>query len=553
MRISLTRPLILLLGALFLVNLLQAFSTELIYDEAYYWYYAQNPAWGYFDHPPMVAWMINAGIWLVDNELGVRLLSCLMGTGTFILLWVLTDHPEKQKYHRQFFIWILSITLLHAYGFLILPDTPLIFFTALFLLIYRNFLKKPGYWIAVALGMSMAALMYCKYHAALVILLILLSNISLLRNRFAWMALAVSLFFYAPHLAWLYENDFISVKFHLFERPNQPYSFTKFTLGFLLNLVALFGLTFPWAYKVLFRFRPGNDFEKALLFLGWGFLIFFFISSFQRRIQTQWLIVVCIPVAILVAKRLMEDPILRKWIWRASLVNVVVLFLLRAGLVYEPLFPVPFEAHGNKRWVGNLEKVSNGAPVVFENSYRRASMYAFYSRKTALSFDNAHYRKDQYFIDGSEARVQGKKVFYVPKGGRVTGLYYLNASGQKLYGYFIENFESFRSLEAGFPKNLPLEPDQEYELWVYNPYDENIPLSKLRFAVAYLDKHKRLEEIKPLLNIHPNTGLLPARDSLLLNVMLSGPENTDPEYARAVISENGLSWGINGSAQPINP
>ena len=70
MRISLPRPLTFLLGGLLLINLLQAFSTELIFDEAYYWYYAQNPSWGYFDHPPMVAWMIALGTWFLDNELG---------------------------------------------------------------------------------------------------------------------------------------------------------------------------------------------------------------------------------------------------------------------------------------------------------------------------------------------------------------------------------------------------------------------------------------------------------------------------------------------------
>ncbi|MEJ2584411.1 MAG: glycosyltransferase family 39 protein, partial [Robiginitalea sp.] len=112
MRISLPRPLTIFLGGLLLINLIQAYSTQLIFDEAYYWYYAQNPAWGYFDHPPMVAWMIALGTWLVDNELGVRLLSCLLGVGTFLLLWSLTENPKKRAYVREFFIWVLSITLL---------------------------------------------------------------------------------------------------------------------------------------------------------------------------------------------------------------------------------------------------------------------------------------------------------------------------------------------------------------------------------------------------------------------------------------------------------
>ena len=98
----------------------------------------------------------------------------------------------------------------------------------------------------------MAALMYSKYHAALVILFVLFSNLQLLKNRYAWLALGVSLLCYLPHLYWLFDHDFVSLEFHLFERPNQPYNFSKFTLGFLLNLLALFGLTFPFVYKTIF-------------------------------------------------------------------------------------------------------------------------------------------------------------------------------------------------------------------------------------------------------------------------------------------------------------
>jgi len=553
MRISLPRPLTFLLGGLLLINLLQAFSTELIFDEAYYWYYAQNPDWGYFDHPPMVAWMIWLGTWLFDNELGVRLISCIMGIGTFLLLWSLTEHPKKNAYVREFFVWVLSITLLQAYGFLSLPDTPLLFFTALFLWCYKRFLSHPGPGIALLLGISMAALMYSKYHGALVILFVLFSNLSLLKNRYAWLALVVSLLCYLPHLNWLYQYDFISVKFHLFERPNQPYGFAKFTLGFFLNMVALFGLTFPWVYRTVFKYGPRDLFEKALKFLALGVLLFFFLSSFQRRIQTQWLIVICIPVAIMVGRSLMDDPGLRKWIWRMGLVNILLLFWLRLGLVYEPLFPGTFESHGNKIWVANLQKVAEGNPVIFENSYRLASMYRYYSREPSIALNNAYYRKNQFSIDGSEAIVQGKKVFYLTQGRKKGDHFYVDEQGVRRYGYFIENFESYRKLAAGMTREIPLKPNGRYEMWVYNSYPEEIPLSKLRFGVAYLDAYKRVVEIRALEKQSQVQGALSPGDTLRFEFSMPSPTDTLPVYARAVISENELLWGLNGSAQPIEP
>jgi hypothetical protein len=45
----------LFLGIWLLINLIQAYFTGIAHDEAYYWMYSNNLAWGYFDHPPMVS------------------------------------------------------------------------------------------------------------------------------------------------------------------------------------------------------------------------------------------------------------------------------------------------------------------------------------------------------------------------------------------------------------------------------------------------------------------------------------------------------------------
>ena len=78
------------------------------------------------------------------------------------------------------------MTLLNAYGFFTLPDTPLLFFTALFLMLYKKFLNRPTMLKALWMGLAMAALMYSKYHAVLVILFVLLSNPGLLTDKYAW-------------------------------------------------------------------------------------------------------------------------------------------------------------------------------------------------------------------------------------------------------------------------------------------------------------------------------------------------------------------------------
>ncbi len=549
MPFKLPKLFLLLLGIILVLNLFQAHFTELIFDEAYYWHYAQNMAWGYFDHPPMVALLVKISSFFFKGELGIRFMGCLLSVATIIVLWLLVDGDEKRKYIPQFFVLVFSMTLLNAYGFFTLPDTPLLFFTALFLLIYKRFIQNPSYLWGVVLGVVMAALMYSKYHAVLVILFVLLSNLRLVANKFAWLAVIVALFCYIPHFVWLYENDFVSIKYHLYERPNGAYNFEKYTLGFLINLVAIFGLTFPWIYKALFKTKSSDLFVKALLYLTYGVLLFFFLSSFNRRVQTQWIIVVSIPMAVLVFQQMLTDAPIRKWIYRTGIVTILILLFLRIGLIYKPFFPIYYETHGNRQWVSELKSEIGDIPVIFENSYRNAPMYAFYSGNPTFSLNNYMYRRNQYSIDDSEAKIQGKKVLYVSKYMKKGDLSFTKVDGAHYNAKYISNFESFRKLEViAEQKVYNLNDGKEHFFKVYNPYDIEIDLKKLKFSIAYLNDYKQVKDLKPL-PAHPvseNISSLKPNDTINFTFKFPKPKIENPGYFRIGISENNLPYGLNG-------
>ena len=534
------------LVVIFLVNIVQSYFTQLIFDEAYYWHYAQEMAWGYFDHPPMVALMIKLGSLFFEQELGVRFISCLLSVGTFGILWQLIDGAEKNRYVLHFFVLVFSMTLVNAYGFLTLPDTPLLFFTALFLLVYKRFLNRPSLLMALVLGVVMAALMYSKYHAVLIIFFVLLSNLRLVLNKYAWVAVGVALLCYTPHFIWLAEHDFVTIRYHLFERPNQPYKFEKFTLGFLVNLVVIFGLTFPLIYWSLLKTKASDKFSRALLFLTYGIIAFFFISSFQRRVQTQWIIVICVPMAIIAFNYMLENPKTRNWILRLGIVNIAILMFLRIGLVYQPLFPIVYETHGNKEWVAEVAEEAKGLPVVFENSYRRAPMYAFYSGQPSFSLNNYMYRRNQYSIDASEQRVQNQRILYISRWMDEGTFSYYSPKGTLFHGRYMDDFESFRKLRC-YVENTT--ENKEPHLKVYNPYKTDIDLEKIKFGVVYQDAHKRVQEVLeffPLLD-DQGTKALKARDTTHFNFQLPGPKKAlSPSSYKICISENGLYWGLNG-------
>ena len=152
--------------------LAQAASTELIADEAYYWVYSRFPAWGYFDHPPMIALLIKAGYSIFHNELGVRLICALLSTFTILI----TESLTNKKNPFLFYTIALSIGILQIAGFFAVPDTPLLFFTAVFFLVYKLYLQKINWVNALLLGLVISLLFYTKYHGLLIVFFAFLSN-----------------------------------------------------------------------------------------------------------------------------------------------------------------------------------------------------------------------------------------------------------------------------------------------------------------------------------------------------------------------------------------
>ena len=61
---------------------------ELGVDEAQYWLWSQNPDFGYFTKPPLIAWIIGASHWLFGHHvMAVRLPACWLHFATTLTLW----------------------------------------------------------------------------------------------------------------------------------------------------------------------------------------------------------------------------------------------------------------------------------------------------------------------------------------------------------------------------------------------------------------------------------------------------------------------------------
>ena len=389
--------------------LAQAASTELIADEAYYWVYSRFPAWGYFDHPPMIAMLIKAGYSIFHNELGVRLICALLSTFTILI----TESLINKKNPFLFYTIALSIGILQIAGFFAVPDTPLLFFTAVFFYVYKIYLQKINWQNALLLGLVISLLFYTKYHGLLIVLFTFLSNLKLVTRWQTWLIALFVLIFYSPHLIWQWHHDWVSFRYHLFESNVSAYKFS-YTTDYILGQLLLAG---PLACLILlpaaFSYKTKDGFEKALKFTLIGIYSTFLLSSFRGKVELNWPLPALIPMIVL-SHQFIIDKI--SWIKPLRLIAFVSFPLIIGGRLYLAVDIGPDNStkgrfHNNKASAKTVAEKTGDLPVVFNNSYQRASLFWFYSGKPSHSHNPYWDRRNNYNFWPTESNLLGKQVF----------------------------------------------------------------------------------------------------------------------------------------------
>ena len=125
------------------LRLVAAAWTPLTFDEAYYWMWSKHLAGGYYDHPPMVAYVIRAGTIIAgDTELGVRLVSILLALPMSFAVYQSAGILFGGRRVAATAAILLNVTLMAAVGTLIVtPDAPLLVASSFVLLFCAKVLQ----------------------------------------------------------------------------------------------------------------------------------------------------------------------------------------------------------------------------------------------------------------------------------------------------------------------------------------------------------------------------------------------------------------------------
>ena len=547
-------PFTLFLSIWGILNLLQAGLTTLNNDEAYYWMYSKHLAWGFFDHPPMIALMIRIGYFFFHNELGVRLIVVLSQLVTLFIIWMVTDEEQRKKKENAllFFMLVVIIPVFNIYGFIATPDAPLIFFSAIFLLVYKNYLDDESWRNSLFLGITLAALMYSKYHGGLFIALIILSNPRLLKSGKFYLAAFLAVFLFLPHLYWQYSNDFPSVKYHLIERVSafNPRHVPDYLTGQFAFHNPFILCILIW---IMIKVRAKDLFDRALYFIIVGFFVFFFISSFRYRVEPQWTAIVSVPMIIILFNNVGYKKWIRGYLKWVVIIIFPLILLARSACMFDFL-PISFfknEFHKKKQWAQDISNLAGSRPVVFTNSYQRPSVYTFYTGKFSHTLDNLAYRKTQYDLWDFEEKVHGKEVLYVPHYFSDDYKKHLTkkilSDGDSI---FVRVYQDFQSLQ----RECVILNNEQYtfsrngintiNLKIFNPYPYTINFRHKElpvvFQIAFIKSGNM--ELKKNLELPDNISQMNVGDTISVDCKFTIEDLPAGVYKLAICTETGMLY-----------
>ncbi len=504
------------------IVVVQALLTNVHDDEAYYWIFSTHLDWAYFDHPPVMALSIYLSDILFNGILSIRFFTIVVHLATLLALWKLVR--DTTEVHVQYFwLFILALPLIHIYSFVTTADAFLLFGEVLFFLAYRKVLHRGSLADYLFWGITMAFLMYAKYHGVLVILFTVISNFRLFLNPRLYMAGFLALCLFLPHLIWQWNHDFASFRYHLFDRHA---SFQlKYPFEFLVNVLLVFN---PLLIGFLFRLvrrSPTTKFNKSLYYVLIGTLLFFFLNGFRTHVQPQWLLICYVPYILLGLGAL--DERWKRHLPRVFWISLPILIFMHLSLIFN-ILPIKTGVHEKDTFFSQVDSISVlvESPPVFYDSYRNAANFGYQKQNAYVhSFNAADSRKNQFSFLWNDTVYHGKPVLFA--GNEMTKYPIQVSAGLNAV---LDTFYCHEKLEIEV-RSLSLHRDTaRIAITISNPYPFDLAFSQRQFQMAAFFRNQKKWIRKPRL-IFPRVRVhIPAGGKVELgNLWFLVPENAQPE------------------------
>ena len=350
-----------LVAGLTALRLLAIFTTplELYPDEAQYWLWSRELAWGYYSKPPVVAWIIAATTAVGgDAEPWVRLGAVLAHAAAPLALHA----AGSRLYDGWTGFWAGALYSLmpgvQLSAGVITTDAPMLLFLSLALWAYAALLasdaRRAGLAAAAGLGAALGAAVLSKYAGLYFVAGLLLHAALSPTARARWSVPRAAATFAGatlvavPNLIWNAGHGFATVA-HTADNA-QWSAGERFNFGEVLQFIgAQFGVFGPLPFLVLAvgiglvlfrpqirRALPAPD--HALLCLTLPPLVIVAAQAFMSRANANWAVAAYVPGAVLVAAWLVRRRGLRgaRPVLGLAVASQAALALLFVAVVISP-------------------------------------------------------------------------------------------------------------------------------------------------------------------------------------------------------------------------
>ena len=243
-------------------------------DEAYYWMWSHHLQTGYYDHPPMVAFMIHLTNYISESEWGVRLGNVISFTIAAFYVFKFTAELSDEKTALNAVLIFLSVIIVNAGYIITTTDAPTILFWTLSLYYTYRAIFFGSLQEYILAGIMLGLLMMSKYTSILLIfsilIFILLKRRDILNNIKFYIALLIALAIVSPMVWWNYKHDWISFLFQIHHGSSGSFNinFGSFTT-FIAGQFGIFSPVFAWVlfyylYKEKLFYKDDKLFFLAL-------------------------------------------------------------------------------------------------------------------------------------------------------------------------------------------------------------------------------------------------------------------------------------------------
>jgi 4-amino-4-deoxy-L-arabinose transferase-like glycosyltransferase len=312
--LTVRRVALLLFAGVFALKVAVAAELGLFGDEAFYWQCSQRLAFAYADHPPLTAVLIRAGTELVgDSAFGVRLLFLVMGALFPFVIYHLARPLVGGEDAALAALCSFAVPGLAHMGVAAVPDVPLLFFGALYLLGCER-ATRTGQWrwwvlagVTGALGLATHYRFVLAPLAAALFAVLSPVGRRHLKTPGLWVSVALLCLGLIPSIAFNVLNDFAPLRYYLGSRHGAglhlraPAVFVGAQVGIASPLLFV---AFIAAIKGLVRRGAKGDDRARLLavFAAVPLGLFFLASPFEttRLARHHWPIPGYVPLLVYV-------------------------------------------------------------------------------------------------------------------------------------------------------------------------------------------------------------------------------------------------------------